>query len=127
MDEADFAGAVYGTDDVAVGVPLGPAGQAMFAELAQAYEFAPGEAAIAVEICRVVDLLGRLESWMAASDPLVGGSRGQLRPNPLLAVLADQRRALATLWSALDLPDPHEATADAQAEWRQQRRSGRVG
>lgn len=83
MDEADFGEAVYGTDDVAVTVRLGPAGAATWAELTEIYDFAPGEAAIAVEICRTVDLLGRLNAWLGASDPLVNGSRGQLRPNPL--------------------------------------------
>ena len=124
MDEADFEGAIYGTDETAVGVRLGLAGHAVWAELAEVYDFAPGEAAIAVEICRTVDLLARLDSDLERSKLLVGGSRGQVRPNPLLAVVADQRRVLAALWASLDLPDPHEATADAQAEWRQRDRSG---
>lgn len=97
------------------------------------YELSPAESALLVRACRTVDVLARIDGQLAGEALLVEGSTGQPRSNPLLASLADQQRALASLISAMALPRPDEQTGRrrspqqvqaAQARRRQERGRG---
>jgi len=111
---------------------LGPAGLQTWREMTLAYQLSPGELSILRQACATTDLIAWMHEQLSGEPLTVPGSMGQSRPNPLLAAISDQRRALATLWRELALPMPDEdegrrrtpqAQEAAQSRWRAQRRS----
>jgi hypothetical protein len=114
-------------------VPKGLAarGRSLWREVTQNYSMNPAEAVILHELCRVVDVLDRLNTELAATDVLVGGSRGQLRPNPLFATIVEFEKMADLLSRRLALPDDYagvkrsasaaaagKASAAAKTRWQ---------
>ncbi|MGA7055363.1 MAG: hypothetical protein WBZ37_29700 [Mycobacterium sp.] len=92
------------------------------------YVLNAAESAILHELCRTDDELDVLAAAMADQEPVVAGSQGQPRPNPLLAEIRQHRRVAEALVVGLALPVDGEtvgrprsvnATAAAHARWRQ--------
>ena len=78
--------------------PLGPVGRELWDELIAAYVFSPGEVPILREVCRVADVIDVLHAtWLDQDGVTVGGSRGQPKPSPILAMVTEQRRLFASL------------------------------
>lgn len=110
---------------------LGKAGRAFWRSVAGVYELSPPELATLGQAARVVEVLTRVDADLVDADEMtVTGSTGQMRPHPLLAASAEQRRVLDGLLRSLNLPMPGEveghrrapaAQAAAQARWRGQR------
>jgi hypothetical protein len=122
---------VTGTKPPGMPMKLGPAGERFWNEILAAYELSPGEVEVLRQAAQVVDVLWAATETLVRDGMTVRGSMGQQRPNPMLAVLADQRRVLETLVRSLALPMPGEVEgqrrspqqqAAAQARWREQRR-----
>jgi hypothetical protein len=97
-----------------------------------AYDLSPGELALLEQACRCADLLARIDEQLANEDLTVPGSRGQMRSHPLAYLSLDQRKVFEGLMNSLALPMPDEtvgkrrspqATAAAQARWRERRSS----
>ena len=94
------------------------------------YTLDPAEGELLHELCRTTDELDTLAAAMADQAPVVAGSQGQPRPNPLLAEIRQHRRVAEALVVGLALPVDGEtvgrrrsvnATAAAHARWRQGR------
>jgi hypothetical protein len=111
---------------------LDPAGKALWSAVLGHYELSPGEQAILGQACRVADVLERLDGDVRAAELTVAGSMGQLRPHPLLAASAEQRKVFDMLVRSLALPmpgekeghvrSPQQASA-ARQRWQGQRRA----
>lgn len=87
---------------------LGKAGRALWRETNAEYGLAPHEAAILVQVCRIVDRLDAIEAELSGGELTVLGSTGQPRANPLLAEWRHQARVLESLSRALSIPLPTE-------------------
>lgn len=88
---------------------LASRGRSLWREITTSYSMNPAEAVILHELCRTADVLDRLADELAVSDLLVGGSRGQLRPNPLFATIAEFEKTADLLSRRLALPDDYAA------------------
>ena len=64
----------------------------------------PAETALLHKLCRTADELDALTTAMAGQSPLVEGSQGQPRANPLLAEIRQHRKLAETLAVSLALP-----------------------
>jgi hypothetical protein len=106
MRTAFFLGMIGGMKRAPAG--LGPSGRALWRDVMRDYGLAPHEAAILVQVCRVVDRLDAIEAELADGPLLVPGSTGQPRANPLLAEQRMQMRVLEALCRALSIPLPGE-------------------
>ncbi len=102
-------------------------GKALWRSVIGTYVLDPAETALLHELCRTADELDVLTSAMAEASPVVAGSQGQPRANPLLAEIRQHRKLAETLAIALALPVDGEtigtrrsvnAKAAAQARWR---------
>lgn len=91
------------------------------------YALDPAESALLHELCRTADELDALTAVMADQSPVVEGSQGQPRANPLLAEIRLHRKLAETLANSLALPVEGEtigqrrsqnARAAAHARWR---------
>jgi hypothetical protein len=116
---------------------LGVPGRRLWDEVTAVYELAPAEAETLRQAAVTVDLIACLDEALFAQPAMIAGSVGQLKVNPLIATIADQRRLLDGLLRSLNLPMPAETEgrrraplqqAAAQARWRQEkeRRLGQV-
>ena len=85
---------------------FGVAGGELFDSITGSYELSPAELAILHEACRTSDLLYLMEHELLAGQArlMVAGAAGQLRVNPLVAQIGEQRRVLASLIQAMALP-----------------------
>lgn len=92
---------------------LGPAGSALWASIIDVYEIEPQESLYLAEACREADIVARLESALTDADVTVDGSRGNVRPNPLLTELRGHRDLLARLVARLRLPSEDTDAAKA--------------
>ncbi|MFE2912830.1 hypothetical protein [Kitasatospora indigofera] len=108
---------------------LGPAGGALWEEIAGVYELRPDEVRVLLDACREADLVDRLTTELATADLMVRGSQGQLVASPLVSEVRQHRTVLASLLRALKLPDSpagagqksqhtsEQARAAARARW----------
>ena len=87
---------------------LEPAGKALWTAILGRYELSPGELALLGQACRVADVLQRLDGELTAAPLTCEGSTGQLRPHPLLAATAEQRKVFNMLVRSMALPMPGE-------------------
>ncbi len=102
-------------------------GELLREQVLDRFELSPSELAILEEAVSTVDELGRLESELADAPLVVAGSRGQMRPHPLLNEVRAHRRVLDALCRSLCLPvegetvgrprSPRHAAA-ARERWR---------
>jgi hypothetical protein len=99
----------------------------LWRSVVEEYVLDPAETALLHELCRTSDELDALTAAMAHQSPVVAGSRGQPRANPLLAEIRQHRRLAETLSAALALPMDGEtlgrqrsasARVAAHARWR---------
>jgi hypothetical protein len=107
---------------------FGPRGKAFRDAILAAYTLSPAETELLDQAARTVDLLAAMDAELATSKMTVLGSTKQLRPHPLLASVAEQRRVLTRLVDALGLPMPGEDEGtrnQAQRRAAQQRWSNR--
>ncbi len=115
---------------------LGARGRAMWEQTTEGLEWRPDEVALLHEFCRTIDEVDALRAAIREGGLTVVGSKGQPRPNPLLASLHASRALLIRLAQQLALPDPDEevgrshtsrqAQRAAQARWRSHVKSERT-
>ena len=89
---------------------LDDAGRGLWKAVRAEWQLRPDEEALLRAACRTLDELGSLEAALVDASPTVTGSRGQLRPHPLLSTTREHRRLLRELLGSLGLA---EADADA--------------
>jgi hypothetical protein len=103
-------------------------GKALWRGVIGTYVLDLAETALLHELCRTADELDALAAAMVDQSPVVAGSQGQPRANPLLAEIRQHRRVAETLVVGLALPVDGEtigrrrsvnAKAAAHARWRQ--------
>ncbi|MCT9141883.1 hypothetical protein [Streptomyces violarus] len=82
-----------------------------------AYDFEPHEHALIVAAASTLDEVEAMEAALAASGPVVKGSTGQDRVNPLIPALANHRLTLLRILKQLGIEDENSAplTADQRA------------
>lgn len=68
----------------------------------------PTELAILHELCFVLDEIDALRAALARSEPVVTGSTGQPRPNPLYAELRRHRELADRLARTLEFPSDND-------------------
>jgi hypothetical protein len=90
-----------------MGEPKPPAGlkakgKALFRAVIEEYDLRADEMALLASACRQVDEIGDMERILRKAPTMIPGSRGQMRPHPLLAELRQHRLALAKLLAQLD-------------------------
>jgi hypothetical protein len=102
-------------------------GKALWRSIIERYTLDPAETALLLELCRTTDELDVLTAMMATQSPMVVGSQGQPRPNPLLGEIRAHRRVAEKLVVGLALPAEGQtvgqrrslnAAAAANARWR---------
>jgi hypothetical protein len=105
-------------------------GKALWCSVVGKYVLDPAETALLHELCRTADELDVLTAAMVDQPPVVVGSQGQPRANPLLAEIRQHRRLAESLAVALALPVDGEsigrrrstnAKIAANARWRHRR------
>jgi hypothetical protein len=69
-------------------------------------------------MARTIDDLATMRTALSVSGPVVSGSKGQVRPNPLLAEIRGSRLVLARLAAQLGLPDEDVETSRTPAQRR---------
>ncbi len=114
--------------DLPVPADLGPRGAALWRATVEGMDFRSDEVALLTEMARTVDEVDALRKAIREGGLTVVGSKGQPRPNPLLASLHASRALLIRLAQQLALPDPDEevgqshtskqAQRAAQARWK---------
>lgn len=92
---------------------LGEAGKALWSSVTAGLTFRPDELAVLASACGVADQVAELEATLAASAPMVAGSKGQEVLHPAIPELRLQRQLLATLLARLDMPEE----AGEAGEW----------
>jgi hypothetical protein len=115
---------------------LGKAGVALWRRMTGQFQFHEGELQILRQIAATVDEIDAMERVLAETGPMIPGSRGQLRLNPLYNQLAVHRTMVDRLMLSLGLPADGEqvgkrrspqAKQAANARWRSPARRGRIG
>jgi hypothetical protein len=99
-----------------LGAPGRALWEAILGDLAPELEFDARELHALTTACRIEDELAVMVSAIDSSGPVVTGSRGQPRPNPLLEEARLSRLAQSRLLAALQLDAPAvESPAQARA------------
>ena len=89
------------------------AGEALWRSYTSVLTLDPGETANLRMACHAFDELAKIEFLLSRTNPLVKGSRGQPRINPLLAEARDHRRVVYKLLGAIRIPANHSATIES--------------
>ncbi len=84
---------------------LRDAGAALWSAVTAKYALRADELPLLAEMARTVDDLATMREALAESGHMVLGSKGQPRPNPMLAEVRGSRLLLVRLASQLGLPD----------------------
>ncbi len=87
---------------------LKASGQQLWQDVTSAYALRVDELALLGQMCHTVDDIDAMREALAADGIVVGGSRGQRRPNPMLTELRGSRLLLLRLAAQLGLPDEDE-------------------
>jgi hypothetical protein len=99
------------------------------------FEFTSAELSLLHQLACTVDEIADLKAALATTKPVVKGSKGQPRANPLLAELRNHRKLADQLTTALSLPIEGEAVGRrrsaqakqaADAKWRKAKGGGRM-
>jgi hypothetical protein len=110
-------------------------GTALWRKLLGEYQLNAAEESMLHQLCATMDEIADLKAALAASKPMVKGSKGQPRPNPLLASLVTHRKLADQLVTALALPIEGEvvgrrrcaqAKQAADARWRKTKSGPRI-
>jgi len=88
---------------------LGDHGAALYRVIDREWKLRSDELALLLAAARTVDELAILESALAASSPVVEGSRGQVRAHPLVSQVREHRLTLRLLLSSLRLESREDA------------------
>jgi hypothetical protein len=112
---------------------LGVDGISLWRNLTREFDFNSAELALLTQLCATTDEIAQLKA--AFTSPVVKGSTGQPRANPLLAELRSHRKLADQLVVALGLPIEGEAVGRrrsaqakqaADARWRKTKSGGRL-
>ena len=109
-------------DDVRREAPPGPpadleaAGRELWRSITATYELRADELRLLTEACRTVDELERLRAALADAEPVVAGSKGQVRPHPLIAEIRAHRLALRGLLASIGIEDADAEAGDGEAQ-----------
>jgi phage terminase small subunit len=106
-------------------VPAPPAGlqaggAALWSSVVAEFDLRADEIPVLAELCAVVDECSALRGAIAEQGLTVTGSRGQVRPHPLLNSLNAARATLVRLTGTLGLPSDPEDVAVTEASKRAQ-------
>ena len=114
---------------------LGVVGRKLWREMTAQFEFHSAELALLHQLAATTDEISSLKAALTETKPVVKGSRGQPRANPLLAELRNHRKLADQLTVALALPTEGEAVGRrrraqakqaADAKWRKAGTRGRT-
>ncbi len=100
---------------------LGDRGRLFWQSTVEGVEFRSDEVALLHELCRTLDEVDALREAIREGGLTVVGSKGQPRPNPLLASLHASRALLIRLAQQLALPDEDEEIGQTHASRQAQR------
>jgi hypothetical protein len=84
---------------------LRTAGRRLWRQITDGLRLRPDELALLEPACRTADDLAEREATLRKAKPVVAGSAGQPRPNPLYAEVRASREALRRLLGSLDVPE----------------------
>jgi len=84
---------------------LGPAGRALWAQIADRYELRPDEIVLLEQAARTADDAAAIAAALEGEPPMVAGSAGQPVAHPLRRELRETRLQLSQLLGRLDLPE----------------------
>ncbi len=105
---------------------LGDGGAALWASITGEYDLRPDELALLTQFCHVTDECGALREAIDEQGLTVEGSRGQVRPHPLLNALAQSRAMQVRLAAQLGIPDEDEDPARATPTSRRAQAAARA-
>ncbi|MBI4498197.1 MAG: hypothetical protein HY689_09890 [Chloroflexi bacterium] len=100
---------------------LKAAGRKLWQAITADFELRADELTLLEAACRLTDELAAMEKELRGAPVMVPGSRGQQRPNPLLAEARQHRLALGRLLAQLGIDD-----ADAEQRGRARSNAGRT-
>lgn len=84
---------------------LATVGRKLWRDVVAIYDLRADELPLLAEMARTVDDLATMRAAVLEAGPVVTGSKGQPRPNPLLTEIRGSRLVLARLAGQLGLPD----------------------
>jgi phage terminase small subunit len=106
---------------------LKASGKSLWREMTATYQFSPSELATLRQACFTVDLIDDINAELAKDGLTVIGSTGQLRANPLIAAISDNRRTLEILFRDLALPVPGESAGIRRSPGAKSAAVARIG
>ncbi len=92
---------------------LAARGRALWRHAVTTFDPTPADLVLLLELARTVDLCERVAAELASQPLMIAGSRGQLRPNPLLGELRQLRDLQARLAARLGMDDDDGATSSS--------------
>jgi hypothetical protein len=92
---------------------LGKAGRRLWRSVSDGLVLRADELAVLEAAARTADQVATLEAAVAASPPMIPGSRGQSILHPAIAELRLQRQLLSSLLGRLDVPEEEAGFASA--------------
>ncbi|WP_143737846.1 hypothetical protein [Microbispora sp. GKU 823] len=95
---------------------LGEAGRALFSQVVDEFDLELPELVMLAETARTLDELVTIRNELASSKPIVTGSTGQPKVNPLFAEARAHRLLLAKLLGELALPAEEEEKGRTPAQ-----------
>jgi phage terminase small subunit len=101
------------------------AGTALWRQLHRSYRFRPDEQVLLVSACRTWDEISRFEEHLAKSSLTVSGSKGNVRPHPLIGEIRAHRLALKQLLGALGINEADAAGAREARDGQARSAAGR--
>jgi P27 family predicted phage terminase small subunit len=114
---------------------LGVEGLSLWRALTREFDFNSAELSLLAQLCCTTDEIADLKAALTATGPVVRGSTGQDRANPLLAEIRNHRKLADQLVVALGLPIDGEQVGRrrssqqkqaADARWRKTKTKGRM-
>ena len=107
----------------------------MWRNLTREFDFNSAEVSLLHQLCCTTDEIAELKTALTRTGPVVEGSKGQPRANPLLGELRNHRKLADQLVVALGLPIDGEQVGRrrssqqkqaADARWRKTKSKGRL-
>ncbi|MFF7112210.1 hypothetical protein ACFY91_07865 [Streptomyces albogriseolus] len=90
--------------------PAQSAGDLFIARMRETYDFDPHEHALLLAAASTLDEIDSMEQALVASGPVIKGSTGQDRVNPLIPALANHRLTLLRVLRQLNIEGEAPAT-----------------